>query len=208
MMNKTTYRGPAACAVLLAGAMAATGHSGATGIVGERMMGMMMLSEQIKLLAPIAERPKSGDVQKLITAAEMISMHAGSAMTDLFPEGSLDAPSEARAEIWQNWGEFVAYADRLGELGEELEESAKALALEPEPEAGEKPSTSIAEVSEWERMDFAWLMGLSAAPAFIAEPVTTREIGGASDMPQVRTVRAVYSDVSATCAACHSTFRR
>ena len=41
----------AAGSVLLSGAVFA--HGNATGIVGERMMGMMMLSEQVKLLTPM-----------------------------------------------------------------------------------------------------------------------------------------------------------
>lgn len=207
MTKMTTYRGPAACALLLAGAMTATGHNGATGIVGERMMGMMMLSEQMKLLAPIADEPSTRHMQQLTTAAAMISMHAGPAMTDLFPPGSLDAPSEARPEIWQQWAEFVAHADRLGELGAELEASAKALA-EAKPQADQVPSDPVPALSEWERMDFAWLMGLSASPASLADPLTTGAIGGPPGEPKARPVRAIYADVSATCAACHAAFRR
>lgn len=92
MKSNTIYLGPLACGVLLAGAMVASGHNGATGIIGERMMGMMMLSEQIKALAPVAEAPTSSDAETVIAAAEMIAMHAGPAMTELFPRAVSEPP--------------------------------------------------------------------------------------------------------------------
>ena len=83
------------CAWLAAGtamlSAAVFAHGNATGIVGERMMGMMMLGEQVKLLTPIL----AADPAAVAKAAEMIEMHAGPAMTKLFPEGSIEGPSEA-----------------------------------------------------------------------------------------------------------------
>lgn len=212
MNPKSSFSGPLACGALLAGAMAAFGHGGATGIVGERMMGMMMLSEQVKLLGTIAENPAPEDLESLRTASQMIAMHAGPAMTDLFPEGSLETPSEARPEIWDRWQEFTGHAGRLGELGEELGSSADILA---EPQAAEsvaqEPEAVQSPLSEWERMDFAWLMGISPTPASLIDPVVTAAISGDAgslSTPVARSVREIYTDIAATCAACHAAFRR
>lgn len=213
MKLKISFPGPLACGLLLASAIAAFGHGGATGIVGERMMGMMMLGEQVKLLGPIAEQPTTGDIQTLTTASEMIAMHAGPAMTNLFPEGSLDAPSEARPEIWERWQEFSGYATRLGDLGQELAASAAALDA---PSQAPKPAeieegAAAPELSEWDRMDYAWLMGLAPAPVSAVDPLTTASIGEAvvtEHAVTARPVREVYADIAATCASCHSAFRR
>lgn len=210
MRNTTAYRGLAACAVLLAGAIAASGHGGATGIVGERMMGMMMLGEQLKLLAPIAEHPAPEDMQTLATAAEMIGMHAGRAMTDLFPEGSLDAPSEARPEIWQRWQEFSGHADHLALLGAELGAAANRLGSSDVTAAAAVPPQPLGQMSEWEQMDFAWLIGLSPVRPGSIDPVTTASIASTAEtrgQKPMRTVQAIHADIAATCSACHAAFR-
>ncbi|CAN7508633.1 c-type cytochrome [Devosia sp. LjRoot3] len=212
MKSNTIYLGPLACGVLLAGAMVASGHNGATGIIGERMMGMMMLSEQIKALAPVAEAPTSSDAETVIAAAEMIAMHAGPAMTELFPEGSVGAPSEARPEIWERWQEFSAYADQLGVLGEELGLAGEIL-FAPAPEAKEAPVPAPAKPvpTEWERMDFAWLMGLSPNRAIDVDMTTTASVGAESVEnlgPTSRPLGAIYNDIAATCSSCHASFRR
>jgi cytochrome c556 len=211
MNQKISYRGPLACGVLLASAFAAFGHGGATGIVSERMMGMMMLSEQVKLLAPIANAPAAADLDALRSASEMIAMHAGPAMTELFPEGSVEAPSEARPEIWERWQEFEGYAEKLGELGEELglaadEMAAPVLATTAVSVPAPKPL-----LSEWDRMDFASLMGISAQPPALIDPQVTASIpadSAATAAPAVRPVAEIYADVTATCSSCHAAFRR
>lgn len=209
MYRKINYLGPLACGILLAGAMTAFGHNGATGIIGERMMGMMMLSDQIKELAPIADAATPADAETVIAAAEMIAMHAGPAMTDLFPEGSIEAPSEARPEIWERWQEFSAHAERLGVLGEELGLAGERL-LAPTPATKDVAAAPAAPpLSEWERMDFAWLMGLSAERAIVVDTVTTASIAAATPAePAVRPVATIYADIAATCSSCHAAFRR
>lgn len=211
MNPKISFPWPLACGALLAGAMAASGHGGATGIVGERMMGMMMLSEQVKLLGPIADSPSPSDLKSLRTASEMIAMHAGPAMTNLFPEGSLESPSEARPEIWERWQEFTNYAGRLGALGEELGLSADIIAVTRAPERVAREPEVQPALSDWERMDFAWLMGISPTPVTLIDPVVTAAIEGDVSGPpasSVRSVREIYADIAATCAACHAAFRR
>lgn len=211
-MNQiVSYRGPLACGLILVSAIAAFGHNGATGIVGERMMGMMMLSEQVKLLAPIADAPSEADLDTLRSASEMIAMHAGPAMTELFPEESVDALSEARPEIWERWEEFERYAERLGELGEELGMAADGLVAPVVPTSDNSAPAPEPVLSEWERMDFASLMGISAPPAAPIEPQITASVP-ADDAPPtvlaVRRVAEIYADVTATCSSCHAAFRR
>ena len=211
MNQKISYGGPLACGALLASAIAAFGHGGATGIVGERMMGMMMLSEQVKLLAPIAEAPAAADLDAVRSASEMIAMHAGPAMTELFPEGSLEAPSEARPEIWERWQEFAEYAEKLGGLGEELGLAADGMAPPVVAAAAASVPAPKRVLSEWERMDFASLMGISTKPRALIDPQITASIpadNAAKAAPAVRPVSEIYADITATCSSCHAAFRR
>ena len=91
-----------ALAKLTAGAFA---HGGATGIVKQRIDGMTAMMR--------GKRPYDADA--VSEAAAIIQSHAGPALTDLFPEGSIHGPSEARPDIWTNWSEFQALATRLSE---------------------------------------------------------------------------------------------
>jgi len=205
MTKNISYPWPLACGVLLVSAMAAFGHGGATGIVGERMMGMMMLGEQVKVLAPIADDPGPDDLGKVREAAAMIEMHAGAAMTDLFPEGSIEGPSDAKPAIWERWEEFAAYSNLLGELGRELDDAGEAAALPPLVEADVVPVSAEPTLSEWDRMDFAVLMGLATPEVIEIDPVSTASI---ETTAAVRTVAAIYADITKTCASCHAAFRQ
>jgi cytochrome c556 len=201
-----------ACAWLMAtGAVTATtvavlGHGGATGIVGERMMGMMMLSEQVKVLTPAFANGETLDPQVLREAAGMIKMHAGPAMTNLFPEGSTESPSEVRPDIWTRWDEFAGLADRLAALAAELEAAvvpqAQIVAAAPPPQPTPK-------VDEWEAMDFASLMGLPSQHSGHQQEVEQIVVGsiGENGAPQ-RAAQEVFADITATCSSCHAAFRR
>ena len=70
-------------------------HNGATGIVGERMMAMMMLSEQVKALTPAVETGAATQAQ-VDAAARMILMHSGTAMTSSSPK-AVPMPSQKRS---------------------------------------------------------------------------------------------------------------
>ena len=190
--------GGAAMALPIAAAFA---HGGATGIVGERMMGMMMLGEQVKLLSPLlASQSASPAVVK--EAAGMIRMHAGSAMTDLFPEGSIDGPSEARPEIWERWQEFADYANRLGELGTELELSTMPrVGVQTSP-----PGVGSPQLSEWESIDFADLMGLPTAISI--DSLISASVRETVGQPVPRAPQQVFAEITATCSSCHAAFRR
>lgn len=206
MRQNIFYRWPLGCGALLVSAMAAFGHNGATGIVGERMMGMMMLGEQVKVLAPIADEPGPADISKIREAAAMIEMHAGTAMTDLFPEGSVEAPSEAKPAIWQRWEEFAAYSNRLGDLGRELDDAADIAVLPPAATVNTVPDPIVPILSEWDRMDFASLMGIRSPKATEVDPISTASTATRASV--VRSVAAIYADITDTCASCHAAFRQ
>ncbi|MGV8856589.1 MAG: c-type cytochrome [Devosia sp.] len=186
----------------------ATGHGGATGIVADRMMGMMMLAEQVKSLSPLLDG--SGQVEQAIImeAASVISLHAGSAMTDLFPEGSLEAPSVARPEIWQRWEQFSGYSRRLAEFADELSRAAESDRLRVEPpvaDVGAQPPT------EWEAMSFETLIGLPSQQQGGGETITSliASTAPAIEMAtQLREPKQIFAEITATCSSCHAAFRR
>ena len=184
---------------LLATPAAVLAHNGATGIVGERMMAMMMLSEQIKSLVPAVE---TGDVTQaqVDTAAKMFLTHSGQAMTSLFPEGSIEPPSEASPTIWERWSQFVSYADELGDLAVQLQEASLAT-----PIAASSQLPAVGEPKEWDRLSFASLIGQAPNPltAKKEKPPAT-----SPDRPDVADVADVVSQITQTCSACHAKFRR
>ena len=110
-----------ALASVIAGA-AALAHTGATGVVLERMEGMKAMGDAVQAVAPMMRGEREYDADALRRAAETIEAHSGSAMTDLFPAGSNGDPSEARDLIWEEWDRFAA-------LAEQMQVAARGLAL-------------------------------------------------------------------------------
>ncbi len=121
MKNKVFWISVAAVAVLSAGALA---HTGATGIVKQRMDAMSDMSKVVKSLSAMMRGETPYDADAVSEGAAIIKSHAGEAMTSLFPEGSLDKPSVAKPEIWADWSEFQALAMRLADLADGLELAA------------------------------------------------------------------------------------
>lgn len=111
--------GGAAIAGLSAAAFA---HSGATGVVKDRMEAMKSMGEAIKRIKPMMSGEAKYDAAAVKKAAETIAAEAGAAMTDKFPEGSTDAPSEVLPRAWEEWDHFTA-------LAAQLEMAADGLAL-------------------------------------------------------------------------------
>ena len=205
MTFKLPNPGAIALGTLLTSAVA-LGHNGATGIVADRMMGMMMLSQQMQVLAPLVEKPTQSDPVAVGQAADMILRHAGASMTDLFPEGSLDTPSVARPEIWERWQEFSRLAGQLENLGAELRDVAR----DPVTTGSVSPITenpAPRPTTEWEGMDFAWLMGLSSRPVATADHEDA-EAKAEADQAMGRSLGDIYADIAQTCGSCHASFRR
>ncbi|MBN9360748.1 MULTISPECIES: cytochrome c [unclassified Devosia] len=199
-MFRLNTRALLAIAGLAAMTASVLAHGGATGIVGERMMGMMMLSEQVKLLTPVRGGGGSADPVAVSEAASMIEMHGGPAMTKLFPADSIEGPSVARPEIWQRWQEFSDYADRLSQLAAELRLAATA--PEARVTAAEQALPATLE-GEWGKLDVAALLGIADDPETIDKMVT-----GSIENTFIRKPTTIFADITATCSSCHASFRR
>ena len=115
-------------ALILFAGLAATGaafaHSGAMGIVKERMDAMTEISRNVKTVGQMLKGTAAYNPGEIERAAKAISAHAGDAMTELFPEGSLDPPTEASPEIWAQWPEFSMFAGRLQSSARTLQDLA------------------------------------------------------------------------------------
>lgn len=121
MKNKVFWISAAVLSALSAGALA---HSGATGIVKQRMDAMSDMGRVVKSLSVMMRGEAPYDADAISEGAVIIKSHAGDAMTSLFPEGSLKKPSVAKPEIWTDWSEFQALAIRLADLADGLELAA------------------------------------------------------------------------------------
>ena len=112
----------ATAAAVLAGVLSgiAIAHDGATGMVMQRMEAMKEISESMKAIGAMVKGDKAFDAGAAEAAARVIAEH-GKHMAHMFPEGSLDKPTEALPVIWTRWDDFTR-------IGKEMETSALALA--------------------------------------------------------------------------------
>ena len=114
------------CALVVSGAVFA--HSGATGIVKERMDRFKESKQSIRALRGAIRDGDSATIDRL--TGELAKWAAE--IPDAFPANSNPPPSEARDRIWEDWQgfvdastEFEAAALRLQNAG--LSEQAGAL---------------------------------------------------------------------------------
>ena len=99
-------------------AIPSVAHEHAIGVVKERMDAMTLMAKHHKT---IGEHIKSKrDLAAIKADAEAIAALSGH-ITHLFPTGSTQPPTQARAAIWQNWADFESKATAL-------ETTSKALA--------------------------------------------------------------------------------
>lgn len=102
-----------ASTVLAATASVVLAHSGATGVVKERMDQMGMIGKSMKAIGGMVKGQEDYDAATVRSEAGMIASHGGETLTKLFPEGSTKHPSEARPAIWSDWKRFQQLADDL-----------------------------------------------------------------------------------------------
>jgi len=109
---------------VVAGAGVALSHSGATGVVKERMVAMKDIGARMKVLAGMVRGRAPFDAASAKEAAGAIAAHARD-IPRLFPKGSRLGPSEAVDRIWIEWpmfeAEAKALADRADALGRRAE---------------------------------------------------------------------------------------
>ncbi|MGB7206094.1 MAG: cytochrome c [Anderseniella sp.] len=95
-------------------------HDGATGMVMQRMEAMKEIGTSMKTFGAMLKGEKAFSATEAEAAAMLIAGH-GKHIGHMFPEGSLDKPTEALPVIWTRWDEFIRIA-------REMETSAQALA--------------------------------------------------------------------------------
>jgi cytochrome c556 len=113
-MQKPVRVAVAAVFALSVAGGAALAHSGASGIVKDRMELMKGIAEQMKQIGAMMKGEAAFDAATVRLAADTVAAHADD-MPELFPEGSTDAPSEALPSIWQDWDAFSGLAAELEE---------------------------------------------------------------------------------------------
>ncbi|MBW8637818.1 cytochrome c [Hoeflea sp. WL0058] len=113
----------AAAAIILATAAGAFAHSGAKGVVKERMELMKDIARQMKIVGGMVKGEAQFDAGAMSRAALAIASHADE-IPQYFPEGSLEAPSEALPVIWKDWDTFLELTDDFQEKAIALSKSA------------------------------------------------------------------------------------
>ena len=97
-------------------------HSGATGVVKQRMDAMDAMGDQSKLVADMFKGRVEFNKNALSEAAESFSKH-GSTMIELFPdtkESRKGSQTEALPKIWEEWDDFSAQVTEFVDLSDAL----------------------------------------------------------------------------------------
>ena len=118
-------------AMVVGAGAAAFAHSGATGVVKERMDGMKEMSHAAKAMGAVKAGAIPFSFDTLNLAGREIARH-GVAARGQFPEGSLHSPSEALPAIWSDRETFDRLLDQMTTAAERLAVSAdrdEAMAL-------------------------------------------------------------------------------
>lgn len=172
-------------------------HGGATGIVKERMDAMGDMKDSMKIVSNMFKGKEPYDADKVRAAAEVLKGHAGDSLTNLFPEGSLQHPSEAKPIIWNEWNRFSKLANHLGVLSEGLANAAENTDS-PADQGGMMGSNEM--MGGGHMMGQKDMMGSSSMMGGHREH-TVEEYG---KMP----VEMVFNMVTDNCSSCHTRFRK
>jgi len=108
-MGKSSLIRSATFVSLLVASVAAA-HEHATGVVKERMDAMKSMDRSVKDIKELFNRKT--DLAKVKDEALNIQNHAAK-ITALFPAGSTQAPTDAKASLWKNWTDFASKAQAL-----------------------------------------------------------------------------------------------
>lgn len=114
-----------AAALGIASASAITlAHDGATGMVMQRMEAMKEIGQSMKSIAAMVKGDAAFSGETVQASAAVIAGHAKH-MPHMFPEGSLDKPTEALPVIWTQWDRFTEIAGKLNSDALALAEAGK-----------------------------------------------------------------------------------
>ena len=94
-------------------------HSGAKGMVKERMEMMKGMGDAMKTMGAMFKGEAPFEPAVVAKKAALLAKHA-KMIPDMTPEGSNDDPSEALPIIWQEWDGYVTSANKLADEGEKL----------------------------------------------------------------------------------------
>lgn len=114
--------GPSAYHHQTVGVKSAHAHSGATGIVKDRMD---RFKDSQQALKAIAAAIKAQDYNAIDAPAQVIAQW-GDEMVSYFPEGSNPPPSEALDVIWQDMDQFKAKAEANANAAKRLQKLVMA----------------------------------------------------------------------------------
>lgn len=220
-------------AIVVAAAATANAHSGATGIVKERMVAMGDMGKVMKSLAPMMRGELEYDADKVREGAAVIQKHAGQdGLVRLFPEGTGDMPSVASPAVWSSPEEFAELAETLAVYAEGL-----ALAADNPPSMGAAGAAGGAGAMMGGTGGASSMMGGSGGASAMmggsgntgnagnagnpggtssmmggASGAASGMMGGVASAPSLEKLAAlpvnqVFAGVGKTCAACHGKYR-
>jgi cytochrome c556 len=187
---------------------AALSHSGASGVVLERMNGMTAIRDLMRELSPMMQGSTPYDPIRVSEAGYVIASHSGKNMRALFPNGSLKGVTYAKPNIWSEWEEFStlsnelrAYAEALSKAAPKGLEPAVAETSETQPDTKTRPLLPATDPSQ----EIAVLMGYGAPELAAAAPAMPM-----LSPPALAMIGAerIFQRITGTCSACHSRFRK
>ncbi len=189
---KSTLSAFVLSAVLSVGASLALAHGGATGVVKERMELMENIGKAMKTLTAIFKGERDYDAGAVKAAAGSIRDHAGAQLTKLFPESSLDEPTETLPTVWQDWDEFDALAGQLAAYSDALVRAA---------DNPRGPGAGSGRMGQGQGMmgQGQGMMGQGQGMMQANGP----DVDALAAMPP----GAAFMHIAQTCNACHSKFR-
>lgn len=169
-------------------------HVGATGVVKERMMAMEALGDALKAISEMMRGKRAYDAAAVARHADEITRLGGDAMTKLFPEGSIEGPSEARPTVWRDWDDFTQLADQLSAYAAALGDAAD------NPRAAGGAPTTMMGGGGMMGTNNMMMGGGGMMMSGSARPDPEHVAGMPPD--------AAFFHVSETCTACHQRFRQ
>jgi cytochrome c556 len=112
-MKQRTLKQTLGILIMVSGVLAAANinaHSGATGVVKQRMDVMSDMADAMKAMASVVKGKQEFNRELFIEGGELIAGHSNM-LPELFPEGSIQGSSEALPIIWQQWDDFLKLND-------------------------------------------------------------------------------------------------
>lgn len=183
---------------------AAFAHSGATGVVKQRMELMQDIGEAMKSLADMFKGKTPYDSVQVRAQAEVIRDRAGQHILELFPHDSVQPPSEALPDIWSDWASFEALAIQLRDYSDALAQAA---------DNPSGPGMLPGGTPDQGGMGGGRGMMLGRGPGMMSGGRGAGMMGGApgagpdpshlAEMPP----QAAFMHVAETCNSCHTRFR-